>query len=308
MYRFEKLIVNLALDDGDIPVLKMASQIAKLACSDSVIFIYAREPVEIPASLKKQYPWMMEPIGQAAEARARAYIETHFKQPQGCETKVIIEEKTPIVAILERAVEDKSDLILTGGEGEFRTLAIKAARKAPCSVMYVPSNSSGKFSQVYVGIDLSRFSEYTIDIGTAFASAQGIPELSCASFYEIPAGYHKTNMPRSFFEKDLKDNTENSLNRFLSEQNLRGVRVNRIIDENPFPGATLARKAENEGYDLVIVGCRGKGALTATLLGSNAEDALRGVKKAAVLAVKEKGTGTSFVEALLGLKSAGNLF
>lgn len=307
MYRFEKLVVNLSLTESDIPLLRFAGLVTKLACSDSIHFIYSREKVEVPASLQTQYPWLMEPINETALARARELIEAHFDGFETCSTSIEVLEKSPVIALLEFSLNSDTDLIITGGEKDDRGVAVKLARKAPCSLLVVPSESSGDFSKVCLGLDISRYSGYVVDVATAFSKAHEIPEIDCLHYFNLPMGYHKTNIPKEHLEKDLRSFSEERMANFLDKQTLRGVTVKPIAKESYCPGTALSIAAEHEGYDLAVIGCRGKDALTATLLGSNAEDTLKGVSKCAVLAVKEKGTGANFLESLIGTKTSGNL-
>ncbi|MEM9157698.1 MAG: universal stress protein [Verrucomicrobiota bacterium] len=307
MYRFEKILVSLSLGENDVSLIRYANLIARLARSSDVRFIYSREPVEIPESLKRQYPWMVKPLEDAAKERAQAFVEEHFEPLPNCKISIDIKDKHPALAALETIVLENIDLVLTGATLEERAISIKLARKAPCSVLTVPANSNGEFSKICAGIDMSRFSEYVSDVATAFASANNITEIDCVSFYKVPRGYQKTNLPRQHFVKDLEEHTSQSLKAFMEKQKLHGVKVNSTITESHFPGGAIHDVAKDNGCDLVVIGCRGKDALTATLLGSNAEDAIQRSDQTAVLAVKEKGTGQTFIESLLGLKSSGSI-
>lgn len=304
MYRFEKLLVNLSLTEADIPTLKLASKIAQLACSRSVTFIHAREAVEIPEPLKRDYPWLIAPIEEASRLRAESFVRDFFKAGGDCQTEILMENRNPATALLEISLNRDTDLIVIGDFHLDRSLAIKLARKAPCSILLAPAECSGDFSKICLALDLSKYSEYVLDSAVAFASAHEMGEIDCVNFYAIPEGFHKTNLPREKFQEELKTLSEDRLRSFVSAYELKGINVNPLAVNSPIPGSTLLSLAEDNGYDLLVIGCRGKDALTAALLGSNAEDVLRGSKKSAVLAVKEKGTGKSFLQSLLNLSSA----
>ncbi len=308
MYRYKKLLVVLSLTDNDQSLIAYAHSIAHLARSESVHFLYSREPVEIPANLKKQYPWMVKPIASAAQERVEALVNQHFSELTHCKIDIQIAEKQPALASLEKVIEADIDLVLVGVDEDERHTAIKLARKAPCSVLIAPTAASGEITNICLGIDTSRFSEYVLDVGTAFASAKGKNSVECINYFKIPVGHHKATLPREHFEEDLKKHSESKMEAFLTKQNLRGVTANITTKESNYPGGELHKDATDKNCDLIIIGCRGKDALTASLLGSNAEDTIQSSTKCAVLAVKEKGTGLSFLQALLGLKSTGSLF
>lgn len=301
MYRFEKLLVNLSLTETDIPTLKLASKIAYLAASKSVTFLYAREAVEIPEPLKRDYPWLIAPIEESSRLRAESFVRDFFEPNSDCKTEILMESRNPTVALLEHSLTDDTDLIVTGDFDLDRSLAIKLARKAPCSVLLVPAATSGDFSNICLSLDLSKYSEYALDCAVAFASSKELKTIDCVNFYAIPDGFHKTNLPRARFQAELKEYSESQLHTFVDKHELKGITVTPKAVRSPIPGTTLLSLATENQYDLLVIGCRGKDALTATLLGSNAEDVLRGAKNAAVLAVKEKGTGKSFLQSLLNI-------
>lgn len=304
MYRFKKLLVNLSLTETDIPTLKLASKIARLAGSESVTFIYAREAVEIPETLKRDYPWLIAPIEESSRLRAETFVKDFFKSEEGCETEILLKNENPAVALLSHSLKEDIDLIVTGDFDLDRSLAIKLARKAPCSVLLAPAESSGDFTKICLALDLSKYSGYVLDCAVAFASSRELPTIDCVNFYAIPEGFHKTNLPRVRFEVELEQTSREQLDHFLKRRDLKGLSYDVKAIRSPVPGATLLTEAEKNAYDLLVIGCRGKHALTATLLGSNTEDVIRGAKQSAVLAVKEKGTGKSFLESLLNLSAA----
>ncbi|MBK1879198.1 universal stress protein [Pelagicoccus mobilis] len=304
MYRFERLLVNLSLTETDIPTLKLASLVAKLARSKTVTFVYARESIEIPEPLKREYPWLMAPLEESARIRSEQFISDFFTEPEDCTTELLLKDQSPAVALLELTLTHDIDLVVTGDFDLDRSLAIKLARKAPCSVLLAPAKSSGTFSRVCLGLDLSKYSEYVLDCATAFASAHNLDNLTCVNFYSIPSGFHKTSLPRAKFQQELRELSYYQLTDFLRSHDTKGVEAIPKTISSPVPGSTLLSLSEKEEYDLIVVGCRGKDALTSTLLGSNAEDVLKGAKASAVLAVKEKGTGKTFLESLLQIAGA----
>ncbi len=304
MYRFEKLLVNLSLTETDIPTLKLASKIAHLAASKSVTFVYAREAVEIPEPLKRDYPWLIAPIEESSRLRAEAFVRDFFKPEPECQISILMKNQSPTVALLELTLQEDIDLIVTGDFDLDRSLAIKLARKAPCSVLLVPAQTNGDFSKICLSLDMSKYSDYVLGCAVAFASSKELKDIDCVNFYSIPEGFHKTNLPRARFQEELKELSEKQIQAFLDKHELNGVKVSAKAVASPIPGTTLLSLVSKNQYDLLVIGCRGKDALTATLLGSNAEDVLRGAQKSAVLAVKEKGTGKSFLQSLINLSSA----
>jgi len=307
MKRFEHILVNLSLTSADLPLLSLASHVANLANCHSITFVYAREAIEIPSQLKTEYPWLAQPISEAARERAHMLVEEHFESSPSCRAAIAIKEGSPVQAVLEMSLEENADLVLCGDNDIDRALAVKLARKAPCSILLVPERNSGAYQKVCAGVDFSSFSDYVLDVAIAFAQAQGA-SIDLVSCYALPRGMHKTSLPDEMLRTDLENFTKDRLNAFLEGKDCKGVPLRAMAIPSPVPGLKLIETAEKQGADLIIAGSRGKDALTAGLLGSNVEDLLRGSKKAAVLAVKEKGTGRNFLESLLGINASRSLF
>lgn len=307
MYRFEKLLVVLSLGENDQGLVTYARNLAEMARSESVHFIYSREPVEIPAAIKKHYPWMTQPINVAARERIEKIASEFFGSLPNCKTTISVEDSQPTIAALETILEESIDLVLVGTEEEELPVAVKLARKAPCSVLAVPPSATGDFTNICLGLDMSRYSNYVVDVGTAFASAKGLESIECVNFFKIPHGFHKTNLSREKFVEELREQTQTSLESYLSGQNLRGITAHAQAAESNYTSGSLHDTAEERNCDLIIIGCRGKDAISAILLGSSAEEILQTAHSTPVLAVKEKGTGIGFLENLLGLNSSGSL-
>ena len=299
MRQYQKIIVNVSLTETDIPALKLAGLIARLAQSQSVTFVHLREGIDIPESMKQAYPALAEPAASAARPKAEALISQYFHGPDGCHTELVIQDASPSLALLALSLRLDADLIVVGDLDIDRSVALKVARKAPCSVLLVPGQCSGDFSKIGMALDLSKYSGYIYDTAINIAAARGIGAIQGLNFYSIPNGFQKNGLPLVPIRAELRAFSEQRLHSFLRSRESREVQVRATVEHSPTPGIALLSIAERHHLDLLVLGCRGKDAMTATLLGTNAETVLRGSMKAAILAVKEKGTGKRFLQSLL---------
>lgn len=175
-------------------------------------------------------------------------------------------------------------------------LAEKLARKAPCSVLGVPDQAPVKLDHILAAFDFSEFSRSALEVAVAFSKPTEA-KLSIIHSFEVPWGLHKTGVSReqlvtetkSFLGQELKRETASAVSGLNGHSH--------EVVESSLPEAALARAADEWKCDLVVIGCRGHGAIYATLLGSTAEAILR-ESPVPVLAVKPKGSGVPLLEQL----------
>ena len=86
---------------------------------------------------------------------------------------------------------------------------------------------------------------------------------------------------------------------FLGAIDLGGLEATFICRESPLVGPGILRQAGDQRSDLIVMGARGKDALSAALLGSTTAEVVRETR-IPTLVVKAKGAGRSFLELLLG--------
>ncbi|MGF1449355.1 MAG: universal stress protein [Opitutales bacterium] len=301
MYRFRKVLAHLGLRDGDedAAIVQYASKVSHLAQSQRVEFIHVAAKVDVPTELKQRYPWLMEPIDEAARQRMEQTVQAHYNGYEGAKMSVEVVDGIPSQLVLERAKTDDIDLIVAGHSEDDGLLGTKLARKATCSVLTVPAKANPEFERVLVPLDFSKYSNNAIDVAAAFGQAQGLQALHGLHVYSVPVGAHRAAMNKEDFARDLKAHCERTFNDFLKKANCHGLQVESLLVESPLvPQAILSAARQNKA-DLIVLGCRGKDSFTAALLGSNTEAILREAT-IPVVAVKEKGTGRALLQTLLG--------
>ncbi len=301
MYRFRKVLAHLGLRDGDedAAVVQFASKVSHLAHSQRVEFIHVAAKVEVPQELKERYPWLMEPIDEAARQRMEKTVAENYKGHEEAKMTVEVVDGIPAQLVLERAKADDIDLLIVGHSEDDGLLGTKLARKATCSVLTVPAGANPEFQRLLVPLDFSKYSGNAMDVAAAFGHSQGLKVLHGLHVYSMPTGAHRTALNREDFARDLKQHCERTFNTFIQKIDCHNLEVEALLVESPLvPQAVLSAAKQNKA-DLIVLGCRGKDSFTAALLGSNTEAILRQATLP-VVAVKEKGTGRALLQTLLG--------
>lgn len=303
MHRYKRLLVGVSLGKQDGASIRYAGMISRLAKSEKIIFFHVTSAKDLPDDLRNEFPDLAEPADKSVKEGLEALVEKHFDGYSKTKLECEVAEGSPLVEFLRRAKEYDIDLIVmrkARGPAVSGTLFEKIARKAPCSVMFVPEGTKTWFNDIVVPVDFSENSADALEVSVAFALASSVSQIHCLHVYDVPIGYYKTGKSYEQFAEIMKGHAEKNYREFIAGIDLRGVSV--------VPVFKLAKKASVgieetiNTYDrfLVVIGARGRRAAAAVLLGSVAEHLIK-TSDLPILAVKKKGTGMSLLDALLKL-------
>lgn len=296
MQRFKNILINLSLRDEEVAVLNWCGAVARLGESENITALHTWEPVDVPDSLKSRYPWLQEPGREASSERMEALLAEHLRAPAVTAVNRVIKQGSSLGEALTIAEAGEVDLVVCGRSDEDIHLSERLARKAPCSVLSVPSSAPAKFHSVLVPIDFSNFSTQALEIAVAFAYSAGA-DLTLMHAFKLPRGQAKAVTTRPEVVSEFAEIHEARLKKLAASLDTRGVKVHIQVVESSSTPAAVNDVVEAGNHDLVIIGCRGRHAIYATLLGSTAEAILHGCP-VPVVAVKSESAGRDILAAL----------
>lgn len=301
MYRYKRLLVALSMSERDGTTVLYAGMITRIAESEKIYFARVSESLDLPEDLCCEYPELEEPLDEAETHVMEEVVKEHFDGPPGIEISHEVPEGSEIVELLRLAKQKNIDLVIVGVDPDVkghRTLAEKLARKAPCSVLMVPKGSKAEIRKILVPVDFSQHTQDTMDVAVAFATAAKLGAVECLHAYRVPPGFHKTGKTYEEFANIMLGHAEKKFHDSVQNLDLKGLNVDPfyVLDEKPHRAVLKAIK-EHES-DLLITGTRGRSIAAAILLGSVTEHLIQLVEIPTV-AVKRKGAGMGFLDALL---------
>ncbi len=302
MYRYERLLVPVGFEAPDPFVIRYAGLVSRMACSKEVVFVHVSQDHDVPGWMRGRFPELAR-TRKDSQAELEALVDREFQGGPTPQVRYAVLDGVPLMEILRQVREQNSDLVLVGRKRdrqEAGNMAERLARKAPCSVLVVPEGTQSKITSIVVGVDFSENARDALDAVVAFASAAetGTPRVYGLHIYSVPIGFYKTGKTYEEFAQIMKEHHRTQYDDFVADVDLRGINLEPtfLLDNKPTNG--IQRAAEVLGVDLVVTGARGRGAGAAVLLGSVAER-LIATTSTPLLAVKKKGQGMSFLEALL---------
>jgi nucleotide-binding universal stress UspA family protein/nitrite reductase/ring-hydroxylating ferredoxin subunit len=196
-------------------------------------------------------------LGDSSVARALGIAED-----AGVKTEVTLSPKDPADAIVAAAEEADAELIVMGSRGLFKgeqvigSVARKVVTHAPCDVLLTratrerPSDDAPPYRRILLATDGSATADRAARKAFALAKRLG------ASITLVFVGHPKTG------DLVLRDTAAT-----IGEDEPVGML---ILDGDP--AEQIVATADQEGYDLVIVGNRGMAGAKAALLGSVPRD------------------------------------
>lgn len=299
MKRYKRIVVPLGLRELDQGAISWASRIASLADTEHVLFIHALNAPDFPEQTKAKYPWLLAPLDETIRQKMKDLVNQTWENNSKMNISFeVVNSKSESIAILEAVVEDDSDLIIIGRGAFGGGMAVKLARKSPCSVMSVPTDHAKKLERILVPTDFSEFSRNALDVATAFAESEQLTKIDSLHVFNIGTVHHKVTLPEEEQMLLAEEFASELFRDYLKDSDLRGVSVEQhmVVDRSvPIASSRLAREL---GVDLIVTSCRGKNAISSWLLGSNTESLLEHAP-VPVIAAKEKGTGRNLLDSLL---------
>ena len=300
MKRFKHIVTPLSLTEADERIIGWTSKITRLAESEKVVFVHPMDIGEIPDEAKKKYPWLLGPIGDKAIEQMKAKVEELWDGHPEVEFEYrALDRPSQALAVLEVVLEESADLVVVCRGAFGNDLAIRLARKAPCSVMVIPSNSKVELNNITVPVDFSEHSERALDVATAFASAEGLAAIASINVFDVGRMAHRATIPIEEVRQMTADFVAKEHQAFLSKAETKGVSVSDKQVCSMIKPEAIISEARNNGSNLIVIGTRGKDTIAALLLGSVSEGLLRS-SDIPVIAAKDKGAGLNLVKALLG--------
>ena len=304
MYEIKRLLVGVSFAKQDGASIRYAAMISRLARSEKVVFLHVASRVDLPEDILEEYPDLLQPVDEYARGEMEELVHQYFEGHPGTEISYQVVEGSPLIEFLRTAKEEDIDLIVMRKRREptaSGSLFEKLARKAPCSVLFVPEGSKAWFTNILVPVD---FSDNSLDAMEAAVTmglgATGIKEIYCLHVYSVPMAYYKTGKSYEQFAEIMKGHAERYYKEFIKKVDLKGLTAVPIFKLEKKESRGIEGVIKEHGISLVVIGARGRKAGAGVLLGSVTEHLIE-TTTVPLMAVKKKGTGMSFLDALLKL-------
>ncbi len=279
-----------ALDQALILTAKFDAELTVLHAR----LLFEDDPVELEEKLKDlkaEEKHVEEVLLEKMKKRTEAHQHLNIKHE-------IIRGYSAPSAILGYINNREFDLVVIGTHGRsglehflIGSVAEKVVRYARCPVLTVRSADyiKERFKRILVPLDFSEPSMQALQTATQWIEKQdGELHLLYAVEQEVHPALYAWGM-KSIFDMipDIKEKVEKRMDEALKPfAPLQNISIKKVVKEGK-PHKEIAKYAEEENLDLIVIGTHGMVGLDRFLLGSTTERVIRAVKLP-VLTVKHK--------------------
>jgi nucleotide-binding universal stress UspA family protein len=164
-----------------------------------------------------------------------------------------------------------TDRRVDGSGARIGSLPLRVAAKAQCTVAIIPDAPRPKRNVVVVGIDRSSFARSALALAVTEASWLGA-DIEAVHTWDVPEVFQRALDEGQTLDKDFLEREQSVVADAVAD-----VPIAREAPITPFvvrknPATALIERGR--GAALVVVGTRGRGRFTATMLGSVSHDLL----------------------------------
>ena len=292
------LKIMAALDGSslDLHLIRQAAVWADALGKAELHFLHVREKPPVAKSLRRAHPEIFEEATGAEEEKLLS--ERLSERLAGRQYQFHFKEGKNFPEIMSAVAEFKIDLLLLGlkpaSEGS-GLVSHRLANQSPCSLLLVPAALPAELSRILVPTDFSRHAELALDWAQALGHYHK-SEIQLLHFYHVPGGYLKNAGSRRELAGLIKKHSE-------QEKNEAGPIHRKLScqfreNDGQAERATLAYADENQ-YDLLVLGSKGRTAAATLLLGSFAEKLFKLNRDKGLLIVKQPEENEGFFRALM---------
>ena len=293
MQAYKHIVVGLDLTKMDVYILQYLSHFLKLITPEKVYFLNFQKNLDLPNELLRKYPMFTEPKDERIKRQLQNEVETMLEDFEDYDITFEVHESDPTLGMLHWAHIKNADLLVLGRKKTMEGSGLipkRLARKAQCSLLFVPENEGFDIKNILVPIDFRSMT--VLDMKHAQALAQLIPDshLFVLYVFELPSGYYTTGKSEMEFRKILEENARVKFEKMRKELGIPEQELTLITKYNDRKkvAEVITEVAHQRQAKVIMLGAKGRNHLGYMLLGSVAEDVLQRDLDIPLLLVKEK--------------------
>lgn len=304
MYNFKRIMVGLDLSLIDKTLIEYTAFLSYYFRPEKIYFINVQPSLDIPDELRESFPEFDKPKDELLEAEMTEKVGTFFANYKDFDIEVEAIEGSARKEMLHWAHVKNVDLLIAGRKKELEGSGMvpqQLARKVSCSVLLVPEKVKMSLRDILVPVDFSEYCNLALEEARKISTIDPDVKIILQHAYEVPMGYTKTGKTEEEFARIMDKHAHARMMKFLEEGKHDTKQMEPVYTfnkEHHSPADAINKVAHEKKVDLIIIGARGRTALTALFLGSVAEKLIRQDSDIPLLVVKHKAKTFSFWEML----------
>jgi nucleotide-binding universal stress UspA family protein len=303
MYKFKRLLVGLDQSEMDKTLINAAAEYASFGTVHDIYFVTVVKSLQVPETLKKEFSGLILPMDEKIEQRMHDEIKDAFAN-SGCSFHFDVLEGDTTKQVIHWAKVKEIDLIILGNKRQNGggLVSRNIVNIVHCSTLFVTANSTIVPKSILVPIDFSKASHFAIQKADEIAHKVNA-SLTSLHIYGVPTGYHSTGKTFEEFAEIMLQHSKADFEEFIDAESLSvsELKAEYLLDEHDEPYGMIAEYAITNKFDLVVIGSRGRTALSSVLLGSVAARLVSTDFTVPILVVKSKDDNMGLIDAILQL-------
>lgn len=300
-----RLTVALELNDLDHKILEYTRFVCQSLPITKIYVLHVEERLDLPESMLAKHPELENaPFDETLEQQMKDKVEQFLDTE-----KLIIDYDVLEGKVMETLVKQThlkhSDLLIVGNRhqpGENEVVSAKLARRAPCSVLFVPEEFSLDIQNVLVPIDFSEHAALAAQMALSLSSAVNGDTVHFLNVYKVPQGYYRLGETYEEACDNMRYYAQEDYSKFVAK--LQNVEDNTVeVHFEPKKDGpvtqTIIQQIKDLNCQLLVMGSKGRTNLSAIFMGSLTEKLIQANLGVPMLVVKKKDENLNFLEALL---------
>lgn len=301
-----RITVALELNDLDPKILEYTRFICRSLAVSKIYFLHVCERMEVPPAMLKAHPELADlPADESFEDQMREAVNTHLKLESEIEMDFDSVQGHALEGLLKHARMKHADLLIVGKRDSAAAkeqASAKLARKAQCSVLFVPETFDLDIQNILVPIDFSEHSQLAAQTALQMSEIVDGDTVHLLNIYKVPDRYYVLGETYEESSQVTCNYAKEEAEEFQSK--LKLLEHNEVeqhfIDLNQRDKAeVIIEQIQKLNCQLLVMGSKGRTNLSAMLLGSMTEKLIQCDLKLPIMIVKKKDENMGFLDALL---------
>ncbi len=282
-------IVGLDFTPMDRAVIEYTASMAEILVPDKIYFLHVYPNLDLPEVARAALSQPEIPLDERLSAEMQKTIADEFPDFARYQAEAMVVEGKPESQILRWAHIKSAELLIMGRKkkmGGSGVIPKRVARKAECSVLFVPERPNFQLRTFLVPTDFSTPSGRAIETADWIASHIEGSEVFLYHACHLPSSIYYDGLAGSNMVDLLQEAAEEQMQEFKDRYNSPDSRVLVNAKADRSVAKTIAESADDVSADMVVIGGKGRSGLTGVLIGSVTESLLQAMDDVPVWVVK----------------------
>lgn len=301
-----RLTIALELTDLDAKILEYASFVCRSLPVTKIYFLHVAEKIDLPESFLKAHPELANsPIDESMEVNMRERVGQYFQSEREIDMSFDALQGEVLEVLVQQSQLKISDLLIVGKHnqiGSREVLSSKLARRALCSVLFVPDTYDLNIQNILVPVDFSEHSALAAEMALGLSKAVEGDIIHFLNLYSVPSGYYRLGETYEAASSKMKTYAEEDYQKFIAgveDSDAHEIEAHFIDQKDHNKVNLISEQLRQLNCQLLVMGSKGRTNFSAIFLGSLTEKLIQENLGVPILVVKKRNENLSFLDALL---------